>query len=101
VFATCSSGLFSSKAVLAVNANEHETTPSATADALRDGASQRPPLRFVHASGSKPLPGYTIKRGVGIGGFGEIYYAVSDAGKDVALKLVRQHLEVKRSEGSI
>jgi hypothetical protein len=55
----------------------------------------QPPLRFVHASGSRPLAGYTIKRGVGIGGFGEIYYAVSDAGKDVALKLVRQHLEVE------
>ena len=42
-----------------------------------------------------PLGGYTIKRGVGQGGFGEIYYATSDAGKDVALKLIRRNLDVE------
>jgi hypothetical protein len=41
------------------------------------------------------LAGFTIKRGVGHGGFGEVYYAVSDAGKDVALKLIRRNLEVE------
>jgi hypothetical protein len=56
----------------------------------------RPPAgRFAYASGSRPLAGYTIKRGVGQGGFGEIYYATSDAGKDVALKLIRRNLEVE------
>jgi hypothetical protein len=49
----------------------------------------------VYASGARPLSGYTIKRGVGQGGFGEIYYATSDAGKDVALKLIRRNLEVE------
>jgi hypothetical protein len=49
----------------------------------------------VYASGARPLPGYTIKRGVGQGGFGEIYYATSDAGKDVALKLIRRNLDVE------
>lgn len=52
-------------------------------------------LRFTYGSGSRPLDGYTIKRGVGRGGFGEVYYAVSDAGKDVALKLIRRNLEVE------
>ncbi len=33
--------------------------------------------------------------GVGQGGFGEIYYAVSDSGKEVALKLIRRNLEVE------
>lgn len=51
--------------------------------------------RFVYASGARPLAGYTIKRGVGQGGFGEIYYATSDAGKDVALKLIRRNLDVE------
>jgi serine/threonine protein kinase len=51
--------------------------------------------RFVYASGARPLAGYTIKRGVGQGGFGEIYYATSDAGKDVALKLIRRNLEIE------
>jgi hypothetical protein len=52
-------------------------------------------MKFLHASGSRPLDGYTIKRGIGSGGFGEVYYAVSDAGKEVALKLIRRNLEVE------
>ena len=44
---------------------------------------------------ARPLEGYTIKRGVGQGGFGEIYYAISDAGKEVALKLIRRNLDVE------
>src|SRR5438270_1447649 len=46
-------------------------------------------MKFTFGSGQKPLDGYTIKRGVGKGGFGEVYFAVSDGGKEVALKLVR------------
>ena len=55
----------------------------------------RPAMRFTYKSGASPLEGYTIKRGLGCGGFGEVYYAVSEGGKEVALKLVRQHLEVE------
>ncbi|MCE9608179.1 MAG: serine/threonine protein kinase [Planctomycetia bacterium] len=50
---------------------------------------------YTHGPGSRVLAGYVIKRGLGQGGFGEVYYAVSDAGKDVALKLVRRNLEVE------
>jgi len=57
--------------------------------------NQRAAARFVYSGGSKPLDGYTIKRGIGHGGFGEIYYAVSDAGKEVALKLIRRNLDVE------
>src|SRR6516225_6085814 len=46
-------------------------------------------MKFTYSSGQKPLDGYTIKRGIGRGGFGEVYYALSDGGKEVALKLVR------------
>lgn len=53
------------------------------------------PLRFTYPSGSRPLDGYEIKRGVGRGGFGEVYFAVSDAGKEVALKLIRRNLDVE------
>jgi eukaryotic-like serine/threonine-protein kinase len=60
------------------------------ADRPRTGA-----MKFVYASGSRPLEGYTIKRGVGRGGFGEVYFATSDAGKEVALKLIRRNLEVE------
>ncbi|QDU91181.1 Serine/threonine-protein kinase PrkC [Pirellulimonas nuda] len=55
----------------------------------------RAPVKFLYASGAQPLPGYTIKRGVGRGGFGEVYFAVSDAGKEVALKLIRRNLDVE------
>jgi hypothetical protein len=51
--------------------------------------------RFLYQSGSRPVDGYTIKRGVGHGGFGEVYYAVSDAGKEVALKLIRRNLDIE------
>ena len=51
--------------------------------------------RFAYATGSKPLDGYTIKRGIGVGGFGEVYFAVSDAGKEVALKRIQRNLDVE------
>src|SRR6476661_553337 len=53
------------------------------------------PLRFTFANGAKPLPGYTIKRGIGRGGFGEVYFAISDAGKEVAIKRIERNLEVE------
>src|SRR6266576_1340158 len=51
--------------------------------------------RFFYATGARPLQGYTIKRGIGHGGFGEVYYATSDAGKEVALKLIRRNLDIE------
>ena len=53
------------------------------------------PMKFIYASGARPLEGYTIKRGVGIGGFGEVYFATSDAGKEVALKRIQRNLDVE------
>jgi len=52
-------------------------------------------MKFTYNSGERPLDGYTLKRGVGRGGFGEVYYAVSDGGKEVALKLVRGNQDVE------
>src|SRR6266576_4184348 len=52
-------------------------------------------IKFTYPSGARPLEGYTIKRGVGRGGFGEVYFATSDAGKEVALKLIRRNLDVE------
>ncbi len=51
--------------------------------------------RFTYLGGSRPLSGYTIKRAIGHGGFGEVYYAISDGGKEVALKLIRRNLDVE------
>jgi hypothetical protein len=52
-------------------------------------------MKFTYRCGQQPLPGYTIKRGIGWGGFGEVYFAVSDAGKEVALKWIRSNLDVE------
>lgn len=46
-------------------------------------------MKFTYSSGQRPLDGFTLKRGIGRGGFGEVYFAVSDGGKEVALKLLR------------
>ncbi len=51
--------------------------------------------RFLYATGSRPLSGYRIDYGLGHGGFGEVYAATSDGGKNVALKLVRRNLDIE------
>jgi hypothetical protein len=52
-------------------------------------------MKFAYACGSRPLDGYVIKRGIGAGGFGDVYYATSDAGKEVALKRIQRNLDVE------
>jgi serine/threonine protein kinase len=67
-------------------------------DALSSGEKRTvklQPTSFTHASGDRPLEGYTIKRGVGIGGFGEVYFAISDGGKEVALKRIQRNMDVE------
>ena len=41
------------------------------------------PNTFKH--GDRPLEGFTIQRAVGRGGFGEVYYALTDSGKQVEI----------------
>src|SRR4051794_2023025 len=76
------------------------TSPLATveSDQAATGIADRPPggtLKFHYASGSRPLDGFVIKRGIGRGGFGEVYFATSDAGKEVALKHIERNLEIE------
>jgi hypothetical protein len=52
-------------------------------------------MKFTYSSGQRPLEGYTIKRGIGHGGFGEVFFALSDGGKEVALKVIRNNLDVE------
>jgi serine/threonine protein kinase len=67
--------------------------------AANDNHQQQMPkagvMKFAYATGSRPLDGYTIKRGVGIGGFGDVYFAISDAGKEVALKRIQRSMDVE------
>ena len=83
--------------VTALEPNEQKTPRPAVVPPPGDlpGVASHQAAKFVYPGGSRPLDGYTIKRGVGQGGFGEIYYAVSDAGKEVALKLIRRNLDVE------
>jgi serine/threonine protein kinase len=52
-------------------------------------------MKFSYGSGQRPLEGFTLKRGIGRGGFGEVYFAISDGGKEVALKLVRGDSQIE------
>jgi len=50
---------------------------------------------YQYKHGDRPLEGYTIQRAVGRGGFGEVYYALSDSGREVALKVVQGYEEIE------
>ncbi len=80
-------------ATLPVERRGPETRPTGADDA--PPAPRARVMKFVYASGSRPLEGYTIKRGIGVGGFGEVYFALSDAGKEVALKRIQRHMDIE------
>ncbi len=50
---------------------------------------------FRYKYGDRPLEGYTIQRAAGRGGFGEVYYAISDGGRQVALKAVQNYEQIE------
>lgn len=52
-------------------------------------------MKFTFPPESRPLEGYTLKRGIARGGFGEVYFGLSDAGKEVAIKLLQQNMDVE------
>ena len=54
------------------------------------------PGRYYYQAGDRPLDSVTIKRAIGRGGFGEVYFAVNDAGKQLALKHITRAVEVER-----
>jgi len=70
--------------------------PMGTPDMSKANSISQPQGRYTFGSGARPLDGYTIKRAIGRGGFGEVYYATSDSGKEVALKLILRNLDVER-----
>lgn len=51
--------------------------------------------RYMYKHGDHPLEGYTIQRAAGRGGFGEVYYALSDSGREVALKAVQNYEQIE------
>ena len=72
------------------------THNATTADAHAMADTERiDRFRFAHKSGERLLGRYIVQRGLGIGGFGEVYFAISDAGKEVALKEIQRNLEIE------
>ncbi|MHC4638155.1 MAG: protein kinase domain-containing protein [Planctomycetota bacterium] len=51
--------------------------------------------QFRYKYGDRPLEGYTIQRAAGRGGFGEVYYAISDGGRQVALKEIQNYEQIE------
>ncbi len=52
-------------------------------------------MAYTFKHGDRPVDGYTIQRAVGRGGFGEVYYAISDGGREVALKYLRDNPQIE------
>ncbi|MFN0137128.1 MAG: serine/threonine-protein kinase [Phycisphaerae bacterium] len=52
-------------------------------------------MAYTFKHGDRPLEGLTIQRAVGRGGFGEVYYALADSGKQIAVKYLRENPEVE------
>lgn len=52
-------------------------------------------MPYTFKYGDRPLDGISIQRAVGRGGFGEVYYALTDSGKQVAVKYLRENAEVE------
>ena len=50
---------------------------------------------YQYKHGDRPLDGYTILRAAGRGGFGEVYEAVSDSGREVALKAILGYEQIE------
>lgn len=50
---------------------------------------------YRYQPGDRPLDGYTVQAAAGRGGFGEVYYAVSESGREVALKAIDRHTQVE------
>ena len=50
---------------------------------------------YRYQQGDQPLEGYTIQYALGRGGFGEVYFGISDSGREVALKAVQNYEDVE------
>ncbi len=52
-------------------------------------------MAYKYKYGDRPLDDFTIQRGVGRGGFGEVYYAISDGGREVGLKYLHNNPDME------
>jgi hypothetical protein len=68
---------------------------TAVHDESQQGADAPPVRGYQYKHGDRPLEGYTLQRGAGRGGFGEVYYAISDSGREVALKVIQTYEQIE------
>jgi tRNA A-37 threonylcarbamoyl transferase component Bud32 len=52
-------------------------------------------VAYTFKHGDRPIDGITVQRAIGRGGFGEVYYALTDSGKQVAVKYLRDNPDVE------
>ncbi|MEM8783988.1 MAG: protein kinase [Planctomycetota bacterium] len=76
------------------NTTPNEPGPTDVSDQSPDRL-QEVARGFRYRPGDRPLEGYTVKGAAGRGGFGEVYYAVSDAGREVALKSIQGYDQIE------
>ena len=69
--------------------------PTQASPMVANQGREIPSNRYTHQNGARLLDRYTVQRGIGIGGFGEVYFAISDAGKEVAIKQIQRNLEIE------
>ena len=58
-------------------------------------------MAYTFKHGDRPLDDFTIQRAVGRGGFGEVYYAISDGGREVALKYLKENPQVELRDETV
>jgi hypothetical protein len=68
---------------------------TAVHDEPQQAGDAPPPRAYQYKHGDRPLDGFTIQRGAGRGGFGEVYYAISDSGREVALKVIQTYEQIE------
>ncbi|MGF1582001.1 MAG: serine/threonine-protein kinase [Gemmataceae bacterium] len=52
-------------------------------------------MTFTFSCNDRPFPEITIKRGIGAGGFGEVYFALTDGGREIAIKFIRNNQDTE------
>jgi serine/threonine protein kinase len=52
-------------------------------------------ITYQYQHGDRPLEGFVIQQAAGRGGFGEVYYALSDSGREVALKVITAYEQIE------
>lgn len=73
---------------------EEKASSSLIAQRSADPQSRRQ-MKFRYANGDQPLAGFTIKRGVELVGFGEVYFAGSTMPARGPLKQIQRNLDVE------